>query len=343
MGAFKIVINKALGVSVTNFMYMFSEDVPGIPASFWAGVVDAGGLDIRFYSDAALTTELLREIASFDSVGKTVQAWVQIPTLDVDNAVSIWCSYGGATVANSTSMWTGIGAEEINHLENNHGADLGGWNSAGKSPAQLYDTIPAASARIGAGYEFGTDNDTGLGGYRVQAIPFTRSAWVYITQYPVVDGYMCICIDAIQYSFLFGITNGDPLSICGGGSGWFISSFSGGAWVGISSGQSFASQKNSWHHVVATCNGTYLRIYVDGNLRGTSSALPAPTPLLNTTYIGKTGTLGMILYGIMDELRYFTDAKTGTWIANEYANQNDPATFSRAYGSDWKPQIISHY
>jgi hypothetical protein len=324
---FKITIDKTqVFGSHTNFPFLFTDECGTIPDGFWGHVTDiTDGLDIRFYA-SDMITELKREIASFNPATKKIQAWVQIPTLVGIADPVIWCDYGGATVVNSTSMWTDIGAEEINHLENNHGEYLGGWNSAGKSPAQLYDTIPAASARIGAGYKFGTDNDTNLGGYRVQAIPFTRSAWVYITS-DLSDGYMCICIDAIQYSFLFGITSTDPSSLCGGGSGWFISSLSGGAWVGISSGHSFASQKYGWHHVVATCDGTFLRIYVDGNLMGTSTALPAPTPLLNNTYIGKTGTLDMILYGIMDELRYFTDAKYGTWIATEHVNQADPDIF----------------
>lgn len=53
-----------------------------LPAEFFANVAKTTPDDIDIvFSDAAETVRLKREVVSFDRVGRTLEAWVRLPTL----------------------------------------------------------------------------------------------------------------------------------------------------------------------------------------------------------------------------------------------------------------------
>jgi hypothetical protein len=314
---FPITIDKTkVSGTHTNFVYLFTESVIGIPGGFWSRVRDTNGLDIRFYDSNGMV-ELKREIVLFDSVTKKVEAWVQVPTLSSSNDKTIWCAYGGSTLVNSTAVWTDINARGVYHYQNLAN------DSAGTAHMTVNGATQIDGGRIQKAYSFtGTNNMTVT--KAMNAGPYTISAWVYVTG-AAPSSYRVITSDSDGYTFWLALTDTDPLNIYGG-SGWGIARYD-GTWTGTSSGDSYASQKDVWRYITATYDNDKYRIYVDGVLRNTSVSIG--------TQSAGTGTqVGMFLdgyrmAGIIDELAYFTSVRSNEWIATEYANQNDPATFSR--------------
>lgn len=83
-----------------------------------------------------------------------------------------------------------------------------------------------------------------------------------------------------------------------------------------------------WAHLVVTCSASHLyTFYVNGAAIGTyqGSSSPANQWKASEVYFG-TGYNGMYT-GSMQEFRLSSVARSGAWIATEYANQNSPSTF----------------
>jgi hypothetical protein len=341
MSAFKIVLNKAVGASVANFMYMFSEDVPGIPASFWTGVVNAGGLDIRFYSDAALTTELKREVVFFDSTNKKTEAWIIIPTLDSDATTSIWCSYGGATVANSPSMWyTDLYAPVACHMQtikNSAKDDVNNRELINHSCTAVDGKIHGAYH--GRGYPY-TDM---LTVQRPKAYDFAAgvsvSFWVKFDQIPADYRSIVSCIYSGQSGWSFVIRNVGGVSV----NFFYVENHGTLTYAN----DSVPLTADVWYYYTGTYDPStgYAKLYLNGKLVATSVMVKGinPTDTAFIHLLSAPDADSKRVAAALDEVKVFTYCRNAEAIANEYANQSDPATFSRAYGSDWKPQIISHY
>ncbi|MGV8141968.1 MAG: DUF2341 domain-containing protein [Candidatus Woesearchaeota archaeon] len=83
---------------------------------------------------------------------------------------------------------------------------------------------------------------------------------------------------------------------------------------------------NSWHHVVATFDGTTSRLFIDGTApaSGTASAPIWPAQAL---YLGNRDTSDRGFQGMLDEIRISRVARSQEYITTSYNNQNSPATF----------------
>ena len=87
----------------------------------------------------------------------------------------------------------------------------------------------------------------------------------------------------------------------GGGNGWFNGT------VIVTGGQ--------WHHYAATYDGSAGRIYIDGVLDVTSPGTGQINLSSSDLYIGEnSGATGRFLHGLMDEVRIYSRALTGTEI-----------------------------
>jgi len=315
---FKITIDKTKVTGInTNFVYLFSELCSSIPAGFWAHVVDTTtGRDIIFF-DTDGVTELKREIVLYSAGASKVEAWVQIPSLGTASDKEIWCQYGWLTAANSTAVWSDANATAIYHMQDTANASIGGANF------NVVGATQVSTGKIEKAYDFNGSSNYMTTTKVVHSGQYTIAVWAYLTGSAPFD-YKMVTADASGYSFLFSFTDTDPLSVYNG-TGWGIARYA-GSWKGAYSGDTYASQKDSWHRVVATYDGDKFRIYVDGILKNTSASWTIPACGSNLA-VGEYSSQ-FWMEGSLDELNYYGDAKSGDWIATEYANQNDPATFS---------------
>ncbi|MHA2407038.1 MAG: DUF2341 domain-containing protein, partial [Candidatus Ranarchaeia archaeon] len=92
---------------------------------------------------------------------------------------------------------------------------------------------------------------------------------------------------------------------------------------------------NSWHHIVATYNGTLMRIYIDGvqdtNTLAKSNSIE-PSSSEQDFWIGhgdqpKNKGWSAGWDGQIDEVRISNLSHTSDWIKTEYDNQNNPQGF----------------
>ncbi|MCD5401961.1 LamG domain-containing protein [candidate division NPL-UPA2 bacterium] len=83
---------------------------------------------------------------------------------------------------------------------------------------------------------------------------------------------------------------------------------------------------NTWHHAVATWDGSTVRIYIDGTERA-SALLGSLFTAGDRVYFGIRKGTDLPFNGIIDEVRISNTARSGDWIKTSFNNQNDPATF----------------
>jgi hypothetical protein len=87
---------------------------------------------------------------------------------------------------------------------------------------------------------------------------------------------------------------------------------------------STAINDGNFHYVVGTYDGNNIDVYVDGALSTTlaqSGTLSSASTL--TLLFGQSNTNEYYFNGILDELRFSSIARNASWIAAEYANQNN--------------------
>jgi hypothetical protein len=83
---------------------------------------------------------------------------------------------------------------------------------------------------------------------------------------------------------------------------------------------------NTWYHIVATYDGTNLRIYCNSTLLGTKAK--SYTVQNSTFQIGYSKFISdEYFYGKIDEVRVSSVVRSQTWITTEYNNQKSPNTF----------------
>ncbi|MFX1436466.1 MAG: LamG-like jellyroll fold domain-containing protein [Promethearchaeota archaeon] len=92
---------------------------------------------------------------------------------------------------------------------------------------------------------------------------------------------------------------------------------------------------NTWHHIVATYDGSYMRIYIDGvqdinNLTKVNNIEPSSSE--KDFWIGhgdqpKDKVWSGEYEGQIDEVRISNIARSAEWIATEYINQINPSSF----------------
>ena len=310
---FKITIDKTKVTGTnTNFVYMFKETA-STPAGFWAHVKDPAGMDIRFF-DTDGTTELKRELVTFDVATQTVEAWVQIPSLGTVTNKEIWCQYGGPIVVNSTEVWTDVTYKAVYHLQAN-GNDSTGVNNASVqgAPVNVTGKIEKAYSFDGSADYFNAGNDTSV----QLSTTGSLSGWIKTTAsgHKIVIGKEDFLSD--RNGYLLNILNGKiylELADAGGSS-----SKTGSATV----------NDGQWHYAVAIWDGANTQLYCDGVADGTPTAQTTPASTVYDLWLGRTyGRSDFYFNGTLDDLRVASGVLSANWIATEYANQNAPATFS---------------
>jgi hypothetical protein len=110
-----------------------------------------------------------------------------------------------------------------------------------------------------------------------------------------------------------------------------------------------------WHHIVATYDGSTMRIYIDGvqdsNTMAKTGNIEASS--INEIWIGHADQPADVAWsgeweGLIDEVRISNVSRNANWIKTEYNNQNDPQTFlsigsKQSYKNyDWPFPMLSY-
>ncbi|MHA2035112.1 MAG: DUF2341 domain-containing protein [Promethearchaeota archaeon] len=294
--------------------------------------VQANGNDIAFHNG---TDWLDHEIEYFDKnfneTHARLIAWVRIPSLSPTVDTNITMYYGNATMGsqeNPSGVWDSnfVGVWHLN--ESGTGAvdeyiDSSQFGNHGQGGLGNSTYIPnQTTGSIGFGQDFSDHfidcrNDTSLD---ITGNQITMQLWMkFPSTHPWMgpfnhkgfyDGYRFIMSQNSQYL---------RVQLPGNESDFQTS-------------QTIST--DTWHHVVATYNGSLIRIFIDGvpdaaNLSKTSdivSALPYPFRIGHGDQPeGKPWTYPWL--GQIDEVRISTVGRSADWIATEYINQYNPNSF----------------
>jgi hypothetical protein len=145
---------------------------------------------------------------------------------------------------------------------------------------------------------------------------FTISAWVYPRIY---ENWTSICNKATG-GYYSNSTNG--MWLIGNGFQSIMGSNIANNPAGSTRSTAFSPPLRNWYHVVTTCNGTHLRIYINGQLKNsvTISALTYPrTPNTSDISVGsRISTNNDLFSGYINELRLYKRGLSDREILNLY-------------------------
>ncbi|MBB3054945.1 DUF2341 domain-containing protein [Mucilaginibacter gotjawali] len=281
--------------------------------------------DFAFY-DNTTGAECYYQVESYNQTTGTLLVWVQIPTLTYATNKSITFYYGSTSpsTTHNTAFYQNTWASDYKGVFHFNESSYSGSVTDGSSGAHTGTTSGMTSAdlvtgKIGTAYSFnGSSKKITFGSIPITGT-FTLSAWVKLAAINIDQKVMTNQSAAGNSSggYKLGVyTNNYPETESGTagdrGSTPFPTAFTTG----------------TWHYIQGVYTGSTLSTYVDGSAYEVLSTTNNPSGT-NPFYIG-VGEGGTQYYfnGIIDEARVSSTAKSADWIKAEYADQNNPTTFT---------------
>ncbi|WP_461451100.1 LamG-like jellyroll fold domain-containing protein [Mucilaginibacter sp.] len=297
------------------------------------------GYDFAFTLNGS-TTELFYQVESYNPATGTLLAWVNLPTLQA-GAVAVNFYFGSNTPNHPTTFTQGTWAsdyQEVYHFDEaaGNGGTIIDATINGNNATQRDCT--SSTGQIGGAYIFSAAGGKTDAQMTTQAIntnlagSFTLSAWVEPTSYPTSNP------GSGSYDYKI-VTNESQYTGGGYKSGLYGNTAttvypevetranSGAVTLDRSSSTSQTAVKstNAWRYVQGVYDnstGTFYS-YLDGSLNNSSAGAPSGINGENLS-IGSDFTAGNYLYGLMDEVRISSNAKSADWIQAEFLNQKAP-------------------
>lgn len=313
---------------LTNFPVLILGTYSYLKTVANGGLVEsASGYDIVFYSDSALTTKLDFERVSWDATTGAVEFWVRIPTLTSASPTAIYLGYGNAAIVTDQQNKNGTWSSDyvaVWHMDDASNPATDSTSNA-LSMTQTGTVTFGATGKIkyGTGYanniaNFLSNSSATLGLINALSI----SAWI---SSPVVGVGLNSNLGILDKT-IGGATNKQyQLFLALDTPNFRLTK--GGVSTTLTADAPLAVQ-NAWYHIMATWDGTTMKMYVNGVVQTTTPALAAPIDNgVGATVIGQIGSSVFAFDGTIDETRVLNTARTANWIAAEYSNQNDPANF----------------
>lgn len=261
-----------------------------------------GGADIRITTDSAGTNLVDHEIVTWDTTNEKGEIWAKLGTVQAtaDTSFYIWYDNGTATTtSNGTAVWSNY--VRVHHFENNYlDSTSNGYNLTLGTGSPDFTNV-----KIGQGLSF-TDGDRLDSTFINTGTNVTYSFWLS------KDGTISENVISLMSS-LVRVSTGQVR--------WYpdVSIAPIDTNVTLSTAQLYKFD--------ITQTGSSANVYLDG-----SAIYSGTAPTINTTdvsnYVGAYGAPPTSnLDGDFDEFRVANFAISADWIATEYNNQNDPATF----------------
>ena len=314
----------------SNFPVLFTGTLSSLATVSNGGhVKNASGYDVIFTSDAAGTHKLNWEVERFNGTGNFAY-WIQIPTLSHTQNTVIYLFYGNANVTTDQSNQKGTWDSTFSLVY--HFSAAGGGLSTADSTGNgntgvPMDAMAVAGKILGAVQSAGTTNSAIISTYPGNTpggnSPKTLESWF---QAPA---------GLNQEQEIAGLGGHGST---GGDFGLEVAGNYAGLEVGLDGTPVSFTPDGNWHHLAATfpAGGTTVAntsVYLDGTLRTPLAGIYPRKATINTdTYLFTIGqepgySFQFEFAGLVDELRMSNVARSADWIATEYNNQNNPATF----------------
>jgi PKD repeat protein len=313
------------GEDLTDFPVLVSLSDEQLRYSSYGGHVQHPlGYDLIFTMDDC-STPLAYHIDQYDNQDGELIAWVRIPVLSASQNTTIHLYYGrtGVTVNPASANVFSNGYTARYHMNQNPlESDLYDYSLNENHSDSYVDNPVQVDGKIGGAIGFDGNDAIDLGNGILPGVEGTFSAWVRSDQ-----------IDAGYHGFLGSGTGSTSLrspglwiyqqnTIHGGygnGSSWC-------SWINSSGGITNGPAAN-WHFIVYTYQtGAPQLLFIDGVLNysyvnGCNGTDPYSTAI---QFIGRRDNF---YRGALDEISISSVVRSSGWIATEYLNQSDPASF----------------
>ena len=330
-----------------------------VDGNLQTGVASPNGYDIVFRGEDAATCGgpatcmLAHEIERWDGASGTLRAWVRVPSLSAGTVIYIY--YGDAQITSSTATSAAVWDTDyvgVWHLAEsgsgiyNEFRDSSAYRNHGRGGQGTALAVPSqVPGQVGFGQRFdnadgtwnfidaGEDGTTNISGNQI-----TLQAWVRHNVTPAnkvrgilnhkgyYDGYsLWMQEDPFQ-------CNPSPM-LC-------LMFNLPGQTHALKSANALGAA--GWHHVVATYDGTTMRIYVDGvadvNTRAKTGNV-SPSISNQGTWIGQGDQPAAVPWsaeweGELDEVRISRIARSANWIRTEFNDHSLPGSFYGVGGQD---------
>ena len=346
----KITINheQVSGTStLANFPVLVSFTDPLMKYTGSGGhVASSTGGDILFTNSSGVLLNFEREYYA-STTGQLI-SWVQVPTLSPTADTVIYAYYGNASATdlqNKTGTWDSnyVG---VWHLPD--GSNLSGVDSTNNNNGSLVNSPAATSGQIDGAGNFVAASS--------QAINLGTGATLNFTGTQTAEGWVNLTTNSSAFGqTLVGMASsggfpGEGISIILGRTNACGSVTVGAGKVAVLwentciVGSSATFSTGSWHHVAVIRSGSSgnwtAMLYVDGALDSQATGITTnPSVAHDFQYsIGVDGAdtscASCYLNGKADEVRLSNSARTASWVATEYNNQNSPSTFTTVAGEE---------
>ncbi len=291
-------------------------------------VQNASGYDIRFFSDALLTTALDFELVTYDGSAGTILFFVRLGTLSasVDNVLYI--GFGNAalnTNGSTTSTWSS-GYRGVLHCQDNAASTTVIESTGHVTATNTSNTSTITTTGLfGKALGFAGSNSTSF-----NTIPITNAtmnnstmeSWVFVPSNSNNGG---ICYNGNAASTGLGTLVGNGT---GASMGHVLTAFAGGVSVNVT-GTSYTFTLSTWTHVTIIRSTTSTAIYINGVFQSGAAVTPN-TPTDVHRFGGFTPWVGN-----QQEVRFSNVFRNTDGILASVRNQNSPGTFmSAVYGSN---------
>jgi hypothetical protein len=150
----------------------------------------------------------------------------------------------------------------------------------------------------------------------------TIETWINYSRNTGTQDVVCKSSDAVNNSYIFPRTS----------DGWrtveFLLNLNGQGWqtLKVTYSGSTNAKRNQWHHLAATYDGFFMRIYIDGVLAGSQNKAGTITVNNNPLVIGgQTGYIDEYYQGKLDDIRIWNRALSGCEISSTMNCELNPS------------------
>jgi hypothetical protein len=283
------------------------------------------GFDLRF-TDADGVTPLAFEVEQWTPGAGNLRAWVSLPSLYAGVNHDLYLYYGNPAAAdgqNPAGVWD-ASYEAVYHLQN------GGPDSGPSARTAASAGATPVAGQLAGGQDFFGGAHLDAGAWNVAGSQMSMQAWVWFDAFTLQDERVLSKAvneaDEDHVFMLSAVGSGQPRLRFKTGASDFSGTLTLPGPTVMSTGQ--------WHLMAGTYDGAMARLYLDGALEASAPLTGALRNNAWSVYLGANpGPQAHALDGRLDEVRVSNQARSGAWLATEYANQSNPGAFL-AFGAE---------
>ena len=278
--------------------------------------------DIAFISFEDNTTQFDHEIENYMQGNLTT--WVKIPSLTSTKNTTFWMYYNNSECSNQenpTAVWDSnyIMVQHLNETDIDGGlgdiTDSTSYSNHGTTVNM--NTDDQVIGKINGSFDFDGDNDYVEGSFSSTPITneFTLSDWISVSA--LNDQYN---------HFSLGLTGGTRVVPYIDGSNNINCYFGNDTENTILPSDVFINSVDTWYYITCTYNATHLKIYVNGQLKNTTTVSHSFTD--NDFVIGSDiSKLSFFHYGKIDEIQISDNARNHSWIKTSFNTVQNQSEF----------------